>query len=337
MPQQHFYFPYLPISLPFLLQRYVIDPEDRRQRDVIRTTELNPYRLTGKAVEIKRSSQHVSSGRTRVLITERCQSREQHTGCAPHFNEEPIKDCGARSLVRRNVQPEGQVGTVALYRDRLEERATRAVDTANDHVSNRSVWESASTADGLTRECPRGSTRLEPRIHDLISTTSGSSRLRYGERQTGDSHRPGAGSRPRIVRHRIIDCPIAAAAASGSDRDERVVANSSPIASRSRSDRHTSRSTRRRKTRARRTDRESTGPATLCRQIIGGDVSRTVVADCRNTHSVTRKNSPNRTAIHTAIEILICLQNAIASVQERRTSRSELHSIKHDPIANGGA
>ena len=81
-----------PIKNRALLQRHVVNSEDRWQRDVVRAAELNPNCLSGERTEIERPSQDVHSSRAAVLITKRRKRREQRPGRTSYFNEETIED-----------------------------------------------------------------------------------------------------------------------------------------------------------------------------------------------------------------------------------------------------
>jgi hypothetical protein len=72
--RQHWPAPFLVRCCRFLLQRDIINAENRRQCDVVRSTKLNTNGLTGKAAQVERPSQHINASRAAVLIT-KCGNR----------------------------------------------------------------------------------------------------------------------------------------------------------------------------------------------------------------------------------------------------------------------
>ena len=124
-----------------LLYRNVVHAERSRQSDVVGAAELNSHCLTGPTVEIVWSSQNVDACCAFVLIAKRCQCAQQRSRCVSHFDEESIEDRGSRSLTAGDIQPDVKIGAGRGYRDRLIERATRAVHPIDDHVSDTTVRE----------------------------------------------------------------------------------------------------------------------------------------------------------------------------------------------------
>lgn len=137
-----------------LLQRHIVNAENRRQCYVVCSAELNANGLTGKAVKVERPSQHIYARRTFILITECCQRSQQCPAGTSHLNKQPIKDGRSGRFVRCDVQPETQVGTTSRNGNGLEERTARAVYTVENHVRNAAVWERTGTAYDLTTKCP---------------------------------------------------------------------------------------------------------------------------------------------------------------------------------------
>ena len=55
---------------------------------------------------------------------------------------------------------------------------------------------------------------------------------------------------------------------------------------------------------------------TAWRHISSGIVLMAIVARSRNAHAVTRENDPDGAEVRPAIKVLICLQNAVASIEK---------------------
>ena len=67
---------------------------------------------------------------------------------------------------------------------------------------------------------------------------------------------------------------------------------------------------------ARRTNAESTGTSAVRRKISRGGMRRAIIAYSGDAHSVPSKHGPNRATISSPVQVLIRLQDAIASIEK---------------------